>query len=111
MAPLGTNTDTGKPPNMTDAQRLASLHATGRNPDFKPPSIDPEANALHPVAPVRPAITPMGAAPEVVAQPGAAPGIPSMPPSPTIAKPTPAQSIAAGQAQHGGTFKQEGQRQ
>jgi hypothetical protein len=111
MADPGTNTDTGKPPNMTDAQWLASLHATGRNPDFKPPSLDPEANALHPVAPVRPAITPMGAAPEVAAQPGAAPGIPSMPSSPTIAKPTPAQSIAAGQAQHGGTFKQEGQRQ
>src|SRR5271163_2898600 len=78
-------------------------------PRTAPISLAPNATAT-PVAPARPAIVPMGAAPEVNTPSAAPSGIPSMAP-PAIAKPTPAQSIAAGQAEHGGTFKQEGQRQ
>jgi hypothetical protein len=94
----------------------------GTDADTKDPNYDPEywgprtaPLSLAPMMAAHPAVMPraipsIGAAPDV-AQP-APTGIPSIaPPTPAVVKPTPAASVAAGIEQHGGTAKQEGQRQ
>jgi hypothetical protein len=112
MANGDDNSTATKLPDMTDAEWLAKLHATGRNPDFKQPYIDPEANAMHPAPRAPAALQPMGAAPEIAPNASVAPsGLPMMNATPAPVAPTSKASIAAGMQEHGTNAKQEGQSQ
>jgi hypothetical protein len=70
--------------------------------------------AAHPTAPAAaPPLVPMNAPPAVAGpQPGSVPSVmPAVAAPPAPVRPTPAASVAAGVAEHGGTAKAEGQRQ